>query len=98
MVDFLEFNKGVIEEFRENDGVVGGMFEGMPIVLVTMTGARSGKRRTIPLMYVPYREGLLLVASQGGAPKNPVWYHNLVKLVSRILIRQTRRRATMVPS
>ncbi len=44
-----------------------------------MTGAKSGKILTIPLMYVPYREGVLLVASQGGAPKNPVWYRNLVK-------------------
>ena len=49
------------------------------VCFVTMTGAKSGRRLTIPLMYVPYREGLLLVASQGGAPKHPVWYHNLVK-------------------
>ena len=46
---------------------------------MTMTGAKSGRTRTIPLMYVPHEEGVLLVASQGGAPKNPVWYHNLVK-------------------
>ncbi len=44
-----------------------------------MTGAKSGRRRTIPLMYVPYQGGVLLVASQAGAPKNPVWYGNLVK-------------------
>ena len=52
---------------------------GMPIVLVEMTGAKSGRRRTIPLMYVPNGEGVLLVASQGGAPKHPAWYHNLIK-------------------
>ncbi len=52
---------------------------GDEVCFVTMTGARSGKRITIPLMYVPYGEGVLLVASQGGAPKNPVWYGNLVK-------------------
>ena len=46
---------------------------------MTMTGAKSGRTRTIPLMYVPHEEGVLLVASQGGAPKNPVWYGNLVK-------------------
>ena len=46
---------------------------------VRMTGARSGRSLTFPLMYVPYRDGLLLVASQGGAPKHPSWYHNLVK-------------------
>ena len=49
------------------------------VCFVTMTGAKSGRRLTIPLMYVPYEGGVLLVASQGGAPKNPVWYGNLVK-------------------
>ena len=52
---------------------------GDDVVFVTMTGAKSGRILTIPLMYVPWEEGVLLVASQGGAPKNPVWYHNLVK-------------------
>ena len=49
-----------------------------PICLVTMTGAKSGQTRTIPLMYVPYDKGVLLVASQGGMPRHPVWYHNLM--------------------
>ena len=49
------------------------------VCFVTMTGAKSGRTLTIPLMYVPYQEGVLLVASLGGAPKNPVWYRNLVK-------------------
>ena len=49
------------------------------VCFVTMIGAKSGRKRVIPLMYVPYDEGMLLVASQGGAPKNPLWYHNLVK-------------------
>ena len=44
-----------------------------------MTGAKSGRRLTIPLMHVPHRQGVLLVASVGGAPKNPVWHGNLVK-------------------
>ena len=48
------------------------------VCFVTMTGARSGGPITIPLMYVPHEGGVLLVASQGGAPKNPVWYNNLV--------------------
>jgi len=51
---------------------------GDDVCFVTMTGAKSGRTLTIPLMYVPYRGGVLLVASQGGAPKNPVWYRNLV--------------------
>lgn len=49
------------------------------VCFVTMTGAKSGRTLTIPLMYVPWEEGVLLVASQGGAPRNPVWYGNLVK-------------------
>lgn len=52
---------------------------GDEVCFVTMTGARSGRSITIPLMYVPYGEGVLLVASLGGAPKNPVWYNNIVK-------------------
>jgi len=52
---------------------------GDEVCFVTMTGAKSGRRITVPLMYVPHGEGVLLVASQGGAPRNPVWYHNLVK-------------------
>lgn len=52
---------------------------GDEVVFITMTGAKSGKTITVPLMYVPYKDGVLLVASLGGAPKNPVWYNNLVK-------------------
>ena len=54
-------------------------FGGDEVCWVTMTGARSGRSLTIPLMYIPYRDGVLLVASQGGAPSNPSWYFNLVK-------------------
>ncbi|HTO51860.1 MAG TPA: nitroreductase family deazaflavin-dependent oxidoreductase [Myxococcota bacterium] len=53
--------------------------QGDDVCFVTMKGAKSGRMLTIPLMYVPYGEGVLLVASLGGAPKNPVWYGNLVK-------------------
>ena len=55
-----------------------GSFSGYPICLVTMTGAKSGRQRIVPLMYVPLGETVILVASQGGNPKNPVWYYNLV--------------------
>lgn len=51
---------------------------GDEVCFVTMTGAKSGRTLTLPLMYVPYGQGVLLVASQGGAPRNPVWYNNLV--------------------
>ena len=52
---------------------------GDDVCFVTMKGARSGRTLTIPLMYVPTADGVLLVASMGGAPRNPVWYNNLVK-------------------
>lgn len=52
---------------------------GMPIVLVKMRAAKSGKMKKIPLMYVPHYSGVILVASQGGAPKHPAWYYNLIK-------------------
>jgi deazaflavin-dependent oxidoreductase (nitroreductase family) len=52
---------------------------GDEVCFVTMTGARSQRRITIPLMYVPYQSGVLLVGSQGGAPTDPVWVKNLVK-------------------
>ncbi len=52
---------------------------GDDVCFVEMTGAKSGRKLTFPLMYVPYEEGVLLVASQGGAPKHPAWYHNIVK-------------------
>jgi len=59
-------------------GRVMNKLAGDPICLVTMTGAKSGRSRIIPLMYVPHGDNVLLVASQAGAPTHPLWYHNLV--------------------
>jgi deazaflavin-dependent oxidoreductase (nitroreductase family) len=76
-----EMNANVIEEFRANDGVVGGYFEGMPMVLVHTTGAKSGIERTIPLVYLPATDDpsrIYIFASKGGAPKSPDWYFNVV--------------------
>ncbi len=64
--------------YRWTGGRVLGKLNGYDVCLVTMTGAKSGKQRVIPLMYVPYKEGVIIVASQGGAPRNPVWFNNLV--------------------
>lgn len=64
---------------RLSGGRLFNRLAGDEVCFVSMTGAKSGRRLTIPLMYVPHGEGVLLVASQGGAPKNPVWYANLVK-------------------
>jgi deazaflavin-dependent oxidoreductase (nitroreductase family) len=76
--DMNEFNRGVIEEFRANDGKVGGPFEGAPVLLLTAVGAKSGERRTTPVMYLPDGERMVIFASKAGAPTNPGWYHNLV--------------------
>ncbi len=73
-----DFNKGIIEEFRRNQGKVGGPFQGAPVLLLTTKGAKSGRQHTTPLMYLPDGERIVVFASMGGAPKNPAWYHNLV--------------------
>ena len=52
---------------------------GKEMCFVTMTGARSNRTRVIPLLYIPYGKSVLLVASAGGAPHHPAWYHNLLK-------------------
>ena len=65
--------------YLASNGASGSKMQGYDICVVTMTGAKTGQKRDIPLMYVPYKEGVLLVASLGGAPKNPTWYYNLVK-------------------
>ena len=64
---------------RLSGGRLFNSFGGREICFVTMKGAKSGRTLTMPLMYVPYRDGVLLVASLGGAPGNPVWYSYLVK-------------------
>nr|WSX24021.1 nitroreductase/quinone reductase family protein [Streptomyces tubercidicus] len=75
----IDFNRQVIEEFRANGGCVGGPFEGGRLLLLTTTGARSGAPHTTPLGYLPDGDGrVLVIASAGGAPKHPAWYHNLV--------------------
>ena len=76
-VDFNDFNNGIVEEFRANDGVVGGPFEGAPMVLITHTGAKTGAERTSPLVYSTDGEKVVIIASMGGAPTNPAWFHNI---------------------
>ncbi|WP_329033649.1 nitroreductase/quinone reductase family protein [Streptomyces sp. NBC_01725] len=71
-------NESVIEEFRANEGKVGGPFEGGNLLLLTTTGAKSGTARTTPLGYVRHGGSLLLVASNLGAPDDPHWYRNLL--------------------
>lgn len=73
-----EWNNGIIEEFRANDGVVGGPFEGKPLLLLHHKGARTGTERVSPLMYQALEgDGYAIFASKNGADTNPDWYHNL---------------------
>ena len=73
----LDWNRKIIEEFRANKGRVAS-FARQPLLLLTHTGAKSGKQRTNPLAY--FRDGnrYVIVASKGGAPTNPDWYYNLL--------------------
>jgi deazaflavin-dependent oxidoreductase (nitroreductase family) len=74
-----DWNRHTIEEFRANDGKVGGNFEGAPLLLLHTTGARSGQERINPMMYQALDDGCVAVfASKAGADTNPDWYHNLV--------------------
>jgi deazaflavin-dependent oxidoreductase (nitroreductase family) len=72
-----DFNAEIIEEFHTNEGRVGGMFEGVPLLLLHHTGAKSGKSRVNPLAYRSDNGRYVVFASKGGAPTNPDWYHNL---------------------
>jgi deazaflavin-dependent oxidoreductase (nitroreductase family) len=78
MSDQKAYNHKLIEDFRASRGVSDDQFAGRPLLLLTTTGARSGQRRTTPLMYVPDGDRLLVIASNAGAPAHPDWYRNLL--------------------
>ena len=73
-----DFNRKIVEEFRANGGKVGGMFEGAPLLLLTTTGAKSGRELVSPLVMTAEADRWLIYASVGGADHHPAWYHNLV--------------------
>ena len=73
-----DMNKQIIDEFRANDGKVGGYFVNNTLLLLHTTGAKSGKERVNPLATIEDGDRLVIIASKGGAPTNPDWYHNLV--------------------
>jgi deazaflavin-dependent oxidoreductase (nitroreductase family) len=73
-----DFNAKIIEEFRANEGRVGGSLAGTPMILIHHVGAKSGIERVTPLACSPRGEGrFAIVASSGGSPAHPAWYHNL---------------------
>ncbi len=71
------WNDSIIAEFRENQGKVGGYFEGAPMILIHHIGAKSGTERVTPLVYLPDGDDMVIAATKGGHPSNPDWYHNL---------------------
>lgn len=77
-MSMADYNKTIIEEFRANEGKVGGNFEGRPVLLLTTKGAKSGNQHTTPVMYLDESGSRYVFASMAGAPTSPAWYHNLV--------------------
>ncbi len=72
-----DFNRQIIDEFRANNGKVGGPFEGANMVLLHTTGAKSGQPRVNPVVYRPVGDDLAVFASAAGAHSHPAWFHNL---------------------
>lgn len=73
-----DMNQKIIEEFRANDGKVGGFFANNTLLLLHTTGAKSGKERINPLATFEDGDRLVVVASKGGAPSDPHWYFNVL--------------------
>jgi deazaflavin-dependent oxidoreductase (nitroreductase family) len=73
-----ESNKGIVEEFRANQGRVGGRFEGKTLLLLHTRGAKSQQERINPVAYVQDGDRFIVIASKGGAPTNPDWYYNIL--------------------
>ncbi|MGE5374126.1 MAG: nitroreductase family deazaflavin-dependent oxidoreductase [Bacteroidota bacterium] len=73
-----ESNKGIVEEFRANQGKVGGRFEGKTLLLLHTRGAKSQQERINPVAYVQDGDRFIVIASKGGAPTNPDWYYNIL--------------------
>ncbi len=76
--DANEWDRQVIEAFRANGGNVGGQFAGVPLLLLTTTGAKSGQQRVSPLACLLEGGRVYVFAGNRGAPTNPAWYHNLL--------------------
>jgi len=73
-----EYNRRLIEEFRSNGGKVSGKFADVPLLLLTVLGARSNQPRTTPLAYTTDRDRFILIASNNGSSSHPDWYYNLL--------------------
>src|SRR5260370_16779618 len=78
MSPYNNFNQHTIDEFRSNNGKVGGYFANATLLLLTTVGAKSGQSRTTPVAYVTDGDRLVIIASKGGAPSHPDWHSNLL--------------------
>jgi deazaflavin-dependent oxidoreductase (nitroreductase family) len=78
MSDTRSWNDQIIDEFRANEGRVGGPFEGAPLLLLHHVGAKSGTERVTPMMYQAVGDDLAVFASYAGEDVHPAWYHNLL--------------------
>lgn len=78
MSELQDWNRRIIEEFRANEGRVGGQFEGAPVLLLHTTGARTGLERVNPMMYLDLDGHRYVFASKAGADTDPDWFRNLV--------------------
>src|SRR5258706_10321040 len=73
-----DYNTDIIKKVRENNGKVGGYFDGMDLILLNTIGAKSGKISTVPVAYTKEGDKFVVVASKGGSHENPAWYFNLL--------------------
>jgi len=78
MTNSEDFIAWTIDEFRANHGKVGGPFAGAPLLLLHTRGARTGRERVNPMMYLADGPRYLVFASKAGSDRNPDWYHNLL--------------------
>ncbi|RLT27984.1 MAG: nitroreductase family deazaflavin-dependent oxidoreductase [Chloroflexi bacterium] len=88
-----------VEQYESSNGREGTTMRGMPVVIVTMRGRKTGGIRKVPLMRVADGDNYVIVASKGGAPEHPVWYYNLIDdpdVTLRDLDVVTDRRARLV--
>src|SRR5260370_22479019 len=76
---FQDFNRNLITDLRANGKATSGPFEGRDVLILTTKGAKSGDVRENPLVYTRDGDHYVIVASKGGAPTHPAWYHNLAK-------------------
>jgi deazaflavin-dependent oxidoreductase (nitroreductase family) len=78
MSELNDFNERVVTEFRANQGKVGGQFDKIPLILLTTTGAKTGRSLTKPLAFTRDGDRIVLIASFAGSPHDPAWFVNLV--------------------